>query len=202
MIGVLRSFMRKLWDLQRLIESAWWCFRARLKFDPTWRIDGRMFVVRPPFYHYQPIIRIGRYFAALSRFTANSFGLIQPVLLNCGVGARLTIGDHVGLSGCTIHVRSEVVIGDRVLIGTGTIIADSDAHPLSPEARSNGEPAPCAPIHIGNDVFIGARCIILKGVTIGDGAVIGAGSVVTCDVPPFVVYGGNPAKKIKDLSKK
>ena len=94
MIGILRSFMRRLWNFQRLIESLWWCFLAHLKFDSTWLIIGRMFVVRPPFYHNQPDIRIGRHFTAVSRFTSNCFGLIQPVLLNCGVGARLTIGDY------------------------------------------------------------------------------------------------------------
>ena len=66
-------------------------------------------------------------------------------------------------------------------------------------ARKNWDTVKKAPIRIGNDVWIGMRSIILKGVTIGDGAVIAAGSVVTRDVPAGTLYGGNPARFIKEL---
>lgn len=57
----------------------------------------------------------------------------------------------------------------------------------------------CAPVVIGNDVFIGVKCIILKGVTIGDGAIIGAGSVVTKSIPANQIWAGNPAKYIREI---
>lgn len=92
-----------------------------------------------------------------------------------------------------------MIIGNNVLIGSGCVICDSDAHPIHPSERQNHELTKSSPIIIGNDVFIGARSIILKGVTIGEGAVIGAGSVVTKDVPSMCVYAGNPAILIKKM---
>ncbi len=82
-----------------------------------------------------------------------------------------------------------------MLIGSGCLITDTDAHPIDWEDRRNGklDKVVRKPVHIGNDVFIGARSIILKGVTIGDRSIIGAGSVVTRDVPPDSVAVGNPA---------
>lgn len=65
---------------------------------------------------------------------------------------------------------------------------------MNPKQRANLEPAP---IHIGKDVWIGSNATVLPGVTIGDGAVIAAGAIVTKDVPPFAVVGGSPAKVIK-----
>jgi len=199
---LFRMICRMIQKIATCVETFWWCLWNRLPFDPTWRIAGHLRVIRPPFYHKQPEIRIGRKFSALSRFSANSLGLIQPTLIRGEIGAKLFIGDQVGLSGCSIFSGREVMIGDRVLVGTGTIITDSDAHPLLPEERNMPEKTQMKPVRIGNDVFIGARCIILKGVTIGEGAVIGAGSVVTKDVPPRVIFAGNPARLVRALPEK
>ena len=81
------------------------------------------------------------------------------------------------------------------------MILDSDFHPLDPRQRRIHPTAAAnsIPIHIGCDVFIGARAIILKGVTIGDGAVIAAAAVVTKDVPPGSIVGGNPARVIGSI---
>ena len=106
----------------------------------------------------------------------------------------MLIGNDVGLSGCSITAVDRITIGDRVLVGAGVLIIDTDAHPLSPEGRAAQQPAIAIPIEIGNDVFIGARAIILKGVKIGTGAVVGAGAVVTKNVPSRSIVGGNPAK--------
>ncbi len=75
---------------------------------------------------------------------------------------------------------------------------DTDAHPLDPGARMRGESVQGKPVQIDDDVFIGTRAIILKGVHIHQGAVIGAGAVVARDVPPFAVVAGNPAKVVGD----
>jgi acetyltransferase-like isoleucine patch superfamily enzyme len=89
-----------------------------------------------------------------------------------------------------------VEIGERVLIGADVLIFDTDFHNLEPERRH--APPDWARISkrvvIEDDVFIGARSIVMKGVSIGKGAIIGAGSVVTADVPPFMIAAGSPAR--------
>jgi acetyltransferase-like isoleucine patch superfamily enzyme/glycosyltransferase involved in cell wall biosynthesis len=142
-------------------------------------------------------IKIGERFTAHSRSKGNSIGVFQPVIITAwGRLAEITIGDDVGLSGCSITAANRIRIGCRVLVGAGVLIIDTDAHPLSPEDRIANLPATTVPIEIGDDVFIGARAIILKGVTIGNGAVIGAGAVVVQDVPERAIVVGNPAKVV------
>lgn len=114
----------------------------------------------------------------------------------------IDIGDDVGMSGASITAYSRVKIGSRVLIGSGALIVDNDAHPVFPEGRRYSPEVPFAPVEIGDDVFIGARAIILKGVHIANGAVIGAGAVVTRDVPMYAVVAGNPAAVVGDTRKK
>jgi acetyltransferase-like isoleucine patch superfamily enzyme len=115
--------------------------------------------------------------------------------------ARIELGRGLGLSGCTISARELITIGDETLVGSGAIIADNDAHSLDPDRRHEECEIPSAPIRIGPRVFIGARAIILKGVKIGEGAVIGAASVVTNDVPEFSIVAGNPARVIGSTKK-
>ena len=113
-------------------------------------------------------------------------------------GRNLTVGDDVDLAkDVLITTSGGVVIGDRTLIGYRTQILSSN-HSIPPI----GQPFPISgdahkPILIENDVWIGANCIITAGVTIGEGAVIAAGSVVTKDVPKNAIFGGVPAKLIK-----
>jgi acetyltransferase-like isoleucine patch superfamily enzyme len=113
-------------------------------------------------------------------------------------GRNLVIGDHVDIAKDVIITSAGgVFIGDRTLIGYRTQILSAN-HSIPPI----GEPFPVsgdsyAAIHIGNDVWIGANCIITAGVTIGEGAVIAGGSVVTKDVPSNAIFGGVPAKLIK-----
>jgi len=104
------------------------------------------------------------------------------------------IGNNVGISGCTISASVSITIGNHVLVGSGAIITDGDAHPVDPDERRTGMTGVRAPVVVEDDVFIGARSIILKGVTIGRGSVIGAGAVVARDVPPYSVAVGNPAR--------
>jgi len=93
-----------------------------------------------------------------------------------------------------------ITIGDNVAVGANTSILDTDFHPIDREERRD-QPAggQTAPVVIGHDVFVGMNCLILKGVTIGDGSVVGAGSVVTKDVPPGVIVAGNPARIVQEL---
>lgn len=115
-----------------------------------------------------------------------------------GQDGRLDIESGVGLSGTTIVCLEHVTIGRNTLVGGGARIYDTDFHVLDPEQRRlNPHGVKQAPIRIGSDCFIGGYSTILKGVTIGDGAVIGAGSVVAKDVPAGQIWAGNPARFIR-----
>jgi acetyltransferase-like isoleucine patch superfamily enzyme len=139
-------------------------------------------------------IIIGKRFSARSKSTGNAIGVFQPVIITAwGKNAHVEIGDDVRISGCSITAEKFVKIGNRVMIGSGVLIMDTDAHALDPEARQRNEAPKMAPVFIEDDVFVGTRAIILKGVRIGSGAVIAAGAVVTKDVPKGSIVGGNPA---------
>lgn len=136
----------------------------------------------------------------------NSEGIDLPNWSHITVdnGAYLEIGNHSGLSQFVINCKERIVIGKYVNVGAGCLIIDSNHHSLNWETRRNRSAdknhARTAPIIIRDDVFIGARCIICKGVTIGARSVIAAGSVVVNDIPENCIAGGNPCKKIKDLN--
>ena len=119
--------------------------------------------------------------------------------------AQLMIGNHVGFSGNFICCVNEIRIGDYVNLGTGACIYDTDFHPIDfLERRKNPgfdlDKIPHAPVKIGNDVWIGANALILKGVTLGDRVIVAAGSIVTKSFPADCIIGGNPAKIIKMLT--
>jgi acetyltransferase-like isoleucine patch superfamily enzyme len=176
------------------------CLLHRMKPDVTWRFYGLPYIRRGG---RGSSISIGRHFTAVSTLSHNSFGIIQRVLI-CTVnhGAKIEIGDNVGVSGCTISSGMSIKIGSWVLIGSGAVISDGDAHPIDPKERRLGYGGKRSPIVIEDDVFIGARAIILKGVTIGRGSVIGAGAIVTKDIPAYSIAVGNPAKIIGDSRRK
>ncbi|KAF7188823.1 Maltose O-acetyltransferase [Pseudocercospora fuligena] len=114
-------------------------------------------------------------------------------------GTNISLGKNVFINfNCTIIDTCKVTIGARTLFAPGVSLY-SGCHPLDPEVR-NGTKGPemGAEIHIEEDCWIGGQAIILPGITIGKGSVVGAGSVVTKNVPPYTVVAGNPAKKIKD----
>jgi len=145
-------------------------------------------------------IKIGTNFVACSNPKNNTIGVFQKVIIKtCSPKAVIQIGNHVGISGATISSNSTITIGNNVLIGSGVLITDSDAHSINPKFRNDKSKIMSSPIVIEDDVFIGARSIVLKGITIGRGALIGAGSVVSQDIEAFAIVAGNPAKKIGDV---
>jgi acetyltransferase-like isoleucine patch superfamily enzyme len=184
------------------IKTFYYCCRSGIRYNKTWTVTKRMYIIRPNLFHKKSTLIIGENFVAQGDIKWNSFGIIQPVLFNIRTpGSKIIIGNNVGISGSTISARTTITIGNRVLIGSGCIISDTDAHPIKAEDRIDHTKTLSKPITIGDDVFIGARSIILKGVKIGKGSVVGAGSVVTKDVPPFCIVAGNPAKIVKYLIK-
>lgn len=105
-------------------------------------------------------------------------------------------------NGCRFTVAKEIAIGDDCRIASEVWMFDSPGHPLDPVLRLAGAPPAfedIKPVTVGNNVWIGRRCIIFPGVSVGDHSVIVAGSVVMSDVPPYTMVAGNPARKIGTL---
>lgn len=136
---------------------------------------------------------------------------IEGLILVYSYAGKVLIGDYCSLSpNSRIISTDNIVIGDRVLIAHNVNIIDNNSHPLNAEMRHQDfiesftigmqkHDLKAAPILIEDDVWIGHNTTILKGVTIGKGAIIGACSVVTKDVAPFTVNVGNPLRVIKYL---
>ena len=163
----------------------------------NWRIYGVPIVQK----HRGSLILLGDGLQLRSRRTSNPLAPYHPVVIATrSREAVIRIGANFAMTGGTICAALHISIGDDVTIGSNSMIVDTDFHPLDPlNRRVDADAGRAAPVLIGNDVFIGAQCLILKGVHIGDGAVIGAGSVVTRDVPAKVIAAGNPAIVIRRL---
>lgn len=145
-----------------------------------------------------------------SSFMSNLVGLYsKTIIVTRAEGAKVTIGDNVGISGATIYARKEITIGDNTCIGGNVKILDNDFHPIEWEERNRilmddkgGDATdliPAKPISIGKNCFIGCNSIILKGTKLGNGCVVGAGAVVSGVFPDNSVIAGNPAKVLKTL---
>lgn len=144
-------------------------------------------------YHEPPQLR-----ALFSRLIGQpvdeSFGLFPPFYTDCG--KNIHIGKNVFINmGCKFQDQGGIFIGDGALIGHNVMLATLN-HAISPGDRATMIPAP---IHIGRHVWIGANATVLPGVTIGEGAIVAAGAVVTKDVPKNTMVGGVPARVIRTI---
>lgn len=133
-----------------------------------------------------------------------ALGVRSPVIIRLlAKNARIEIGRDCGLSGTVICSAKAIKIGDRCLFGADVMVFDTDFHNHRWQNRRYSAPdwsSISREVTIGDDVFIGTRTIIMKGVTIGSGSIIAAGSVVTSDLPSNSVCGGVPAKFLRSLS--
>jgi len=138
--------------------------------------------------------------------------LYLGVMFDLGQNAKMKIGSFVLMNAARIICDSEITVGDHCLISWNVVLMDTYRLPLDPlERRAELEKVPtrsprrtaaearAQPIHIGPNVWIGFDSCVLPGVTIGQGAVVGARSVVTSDVPPFTIVAGNPARVIRQI---
>lgn len=122
---------------------------------------------------------------------------IEPPFF-CDYGSNIHLGARVYMNfQCTILDCNRVEIGDDVMFGPGVHIYTA-THPIDPDERTEG-PEQALPVRIGNQVWIGGSSVICPGVTIGEGTTIGAGSVVTKDIPPRVLAVGNPCRVMRTL---
>lgn len=194
-------------EAMRCFGVCWGTLRLRLKarllgveLGPGVTAHGPVGLMRWP----GGSIRIGAGVSLISSWRrATAACLAWPVRLRVfGPGACIAIGAGTQLSGTSITARSTAVrLGRQVLVAPNCVIVDSDFHaPWPPEARAT-EPGleRDAPVTIGDHAWIGMQSIILKGVTVGEGALVGAGSVVTSDIPPRCLAAGAPARVVRRL---
>lgn len=174
----------QVWDSGTALLRARWYFRDAAELGERVRLWGRPRIVN------RGVLRIG----ARCRFVSN----VATLELQVGSEGTLEIGEGVFMnSGCSVGAMMLVRIGAGCSIGPQVIIMDNDFHQLEPERRN--EVPPSAPVVLEKNVWLGARVIVLRGVTIGEGSVVAAGSVVTKDVPPRSVVGGIPARFLRAL---
>lgn len=182
--------------------------RLGIKFGKNLKVMDCLYIKKSN----SSIISIG------DNFTFSSGGGYNPIssnikgYLRLDNNAVLLIGNNCGMSSSVLWVKESMVFGNNVKIGGGTLLMDNDCHSLDYRHRNgsmrgdqgeliDSKNAKSSPIVIEDDVLIGARCIILKGVTIGARSIIGAGSVVSKSIPSDCIAAGNPCKIIKRINK-
>lgn len=203
--------IKRVFNLPRYLRSKFYIHWNRFVFKANDVDFGRNMKVYNCFYLFKhPLARvvIGDNF----RFTSgDAFNPMSRNIRGCiyiQEGATIIIGNNVGISSACIRAKENITIGNNVRIGGDCIIMDTDAHNLDYRVRRSGEvndkgvsidnlTAISRPVVIEDDVLVGARCIVLKGVTIGARSVIGSGSIVTKSIPPDCIAAGNPCKVIK-----
>lgn len=190
-------FIRAIHDAKRIIFhnccTVWYKFIASIagiQYGSGISFNGRIYLDR---FKYSTI-KIGDNCTFNSHNLFNPRGIKKCILHTATDFAKIEIGNNCGFSGVSIVCWKSIKIGNNVMVGADTCIGDTDDHPerlgTSPE-----------PIEIKDNVFIGMHCLILKGVTIGENSIIGAGSVVTKDIPANCVAAGVPCKVIRYLDK-
>jgi acetyltransferase-like isoleucine patch superfamily enzyme len=180
----LTQKLSSTWDNGSAVLRARWYLRSAQELGSGVRIWGH------PIIKNSGTLRLGEKVRMVS----------TPARLELGIGSNgtLEIGSHTYINyGCSIGATLLVRLGPRCRIGSHVILMDNDFHELDPERRD--EMPASAPIILEENVWIGVRAIVLRGVTIGAGSVVAAGSVVVRDVPPRTLVGGVPARPIRSL---
>lgn len=162
---------------------------------------GCRFFGLPAFYRNKnSSIIIGRNCQFRSRAASNLYGINHKCIISThSEAAIIEIGENSGFSGTTIGAANFIKIGNNVLIGANSVITDFDWHSMDPYNRIRGH-IKSASVTIEDNVWVGAGSTILKGVCIGKNTIIGAGSVVTSNMPANAICAGNPCRVIKLLN--
>lgn len=197
--------MRTVQDVWYALLKRWW------RLTIPWRLYRRgVRVGRESVFYGMPIvtrlrdsnITIGERVVLASHSYFTALGVARPCILRTmRENASIVIGNDSGLSGVVICAADSVLIGRECLFGADVLIADNDFHPIAPGGRRFAKPHTVQPsrVVIGDNVFIGTRTMVLKGVTIGANSVIGAGSVVVSDIPAGVIAAGVPACVLRTI---
>lgn len=194
---IFRRIFSKLISVQGNIQT-WWLLRGNEVHYSTYHSYGVPYIMVAR----GGRMTIGKDFRMNNGLKANPIGCPQKCTFFVHTDCDITIGNNVGISQTALISHCSITIGNNVKIGGGTSVYTTDFHSLDPIIRASKDDQKhrkSAPVVISDNVFIGAKCIILKGVTIGENSVIGAGSVVTKNVPSNQIWAGNPAKFIKNV---
>lgn len=177
----MSSLVRRISDFGNIVNAQWRLWgKATVPFSV--RLRGRVYIT-------------GNGDLILGKGVSLA-GTVVPVELSTYDSGQIEIGDHTFINyGSSIAARTFVKIGAHCLLGHYTFIMDSDQHDIIRRT----ELGPIGPVIIGDNVWIGSKATILSGVSIGSHAVIGAGSIVTNDIPPRCVAAGNPARVLRFL---
>jgi acetyltransferase-like isoleucine patch superfamily enzyme len=177
-------------DLLAKVGKAWEVARARVKLRACTEVGAFTRLRGSVLLENRGVLRLGDH--------VKLFGRPTPIELVALRGAELSIGDGTFINrGVSICARKSVRIGANCALGNDCLIFDTDFHNIGDGFRNEAEGFP---ITIGDNVWLAARSMVLKGVTIGDGAVVSAGAVVVSDVAPYTVVGGVPARLIRKLT--
>lgn len=174
-----------------------WYFHAKgVTYGGNMVVRGKVSIVG------QGRIVIGKNFCMTSGEYINpiSSNLRGSIYTDCSQ-AEISIGDNVGMSSTRMWIHDSLTIGNNVKIGAGALFIDTDCHPMDFNIRRNSnEGTKSAHIVVEDDAWIGAQCVVLKGVTIGARSIIGAGSVVTKSIPADCIAAGNPCRVIRKIN--
>lgn len=196
----LRKIYYKYWN--RLIFKL-----NKVRFGKNMQVYNQFYLIKHPSANITIgnnfIFTSGEAFNPLCRNIRGSIYAYENSIIN--------IGNNVGISSACLWAKEKIQIGNNVKIGGDCILMDTDAHSLdfrirnSKRINAKGQTidsilASSKPITIEDDVLIGTRCIILKGVTIGARSIIGSGSIVTKNIPHDCIAAGNPCKVIKQIN--
>lgn len=196
--------------IRKVYYKCWNRFLFRInnvKFGKNMQIYNQFYLLKHPTAN----ISIGENFVFTS---GEAFNPLCRNIRGCIYAYKnsiINIGDNVGISSACLWSKEKIQIGNNVKIGGDCILMDTDAHSLDFNIRNSRQTnkkgefidtilANSKPIIIEDDVLIGTRCIVLKGVTIGARSIIGSGSIVTKDIPNDCIAAGNPCKVIKHIN--
>ena len=199
---MVNVFLLKIYNIPKVLRMKWsvyfnqWYFRAKkIEYGLNLNVIGNMSI------YGKGNIKIGNNFMMTNDCNVNPISSNIKGAFYTEENAFVSIGDNVGMSATRLWISKRLTIGNNVKIGACTLLIDTDSHPIDYNIRrTSNEGTKASPITIEDDVWIGAHSIILKGVTIGARSIIGAGSVVTKDIPCDCIAAGNPCKVIKNLA--
>mgnify|MGYP001623911262 CR=1 FL=1 len=192
----MKDVIRKTIDFLNLLFNKALLKYRKVKIGKNLRISGRLFCITNAKHH----IILGNDVKINSCRGANPIGGDTKTILFAKGDGKIVIGDNVGISNSTIFSCENITIENNVLIGGNTKIYDTDFHWIDYDKRVIENGGATKPVIIKEGAFIGAHCIILKGVSIGERAIVGAGSVVTKDIPALEIWAGNPACFIRSIA--
>jgi len=186
----MRDFVHRFLNL---VARRWTQSRCVLSVAPGAKVNFRGMSARPP-----------------SRISVGHGSTFEGTMLSDREGSEVSIGNNTFIGNSIIVTAERVEVGDDVLISWGCTLVDHDSHALSWAHRSNDvreffhgrkdwSHVTVKPVVVRSRAWIGCNAIILKGVTVGEGAVVAAGSVVTRDVPDYTLVAGNPARIVRSV---